>query len=140
MLRVVVDTNVMVSATISKSGLPAQVIALARWEKIKLLSSPAILDEFERVLGENLNYRPKRIEEAVSFIKEFATVIEPKQRLNIITTDEPDNRILECAQEGKAHVIVSGDRRHLLPLKEFVGIKIVSPTVFMESIPQQYAY
>ena len=94
MFKVVADTNILVSATISK-GPPDQVLKLARRDRITLLVSQKILDEFARVLEENLKYPPAKIKEAVSFIKEISSMVEPRQTVDLIKEDEPDNRILE---------------------------------------------
>ena len=56
----------------------------------------------------------------------------PYRKVDIVKNDEADNRILECALEAQAHYLVSGDKRHLLPLKKFEGIRIVSPAEFLE--------
>ena len=55
-------------------------------------------------------------------------------RLAVITAKESDNRILECAVAGQAAFIVTGDRKHLLPLGEYSGIRIVSPADFVRSV------
>ena len=59
-------------------------------------------------------------------------MIKPERRISIIKQDEDDNRILECAIEGKAEYIISGDEHHLLPLNEYQGIKILSPAEFLK--------
>jgi len=60
------------------------------------------------------------------------TLITPAVTLSVITEDEPDNRVLECAAEGQADYIISGDEHHLQPLREYEGIPILSPTQFLE--------
>ena len=60
-----------------------------------------------------------------------ATLIIPNQTLSMTKKDEDDNRILECAVEGKVQYIVSGDKQHLLPLKEYQGVKILSAAEFL---------
>ena len=68
---------------------------------------------------------------AVRPIKNFSEMVHPKERLEVIA-DDPDNRILECAVEGQAEFIISGDK-HLLKLKAYQGIAIVTPVDFLES-------
>ena len=58
--------------------------------------------------------------------------MHPKRKVTIIKYKDDDNRILECALEGKAQYIISGDRKHLLPLKEYQGTKILSPADFLK--------
>ena len=65
-------------------------------------------------------------------IKKFSEVVKPKERLAIIA-DDPDNRILECAVAGQTDFIISGDQ-HLLHLKNYQGIKILTPAAFLEAI------
>jgi len=55
----------------------------------------------------------------------------------VIREKDDDNRILECALEGKAEYIISGDKRHLLPLGEYEGIRILSPDEFLRLIRKQ---
>ena len=62
---------------------------------------------------------------------EFARLVHPQETVQLITEDEPDNRILECAIEAKAEVVITGDE-HLRRLKTFRGIPILSPGEFLE--------
>jgi predicted nucleic acid-binding protein len=61
----------------------------------------------------------------------WATVIDPEISISIVKRNDADNRILECAIAANADYIVTGDRRDLLPLKQFQGIKIVSSGQFI---------
>jgi putative PIN family toxin of toxin-antitoxin system len=106
--------------------------------KFKLLISEDILKELSEVLNydeirrkiakHNLEFRPT-IERIISF-SEFVTI---KNRLDVVKDDPSDNRILECAQSGNADLIVTRDK-HLLKLKEFGGIRIVTPKRALEEI------
>ena len=71
---------------------------------------------------------------AASEIREISTLTAPTKRLTVVKEKERDNRVLECATEGKAQHIVTGDTKHLQPLKEHRGIKILSPAEFLEVI------
>jgi predicted nucleic acid-binding protein len=55
--------------------------------------------------------------------------------IKAISYPDEDNRVLECAVDGKAEFIVTGDTRHILPLKEYGGIKILSPSEFLKHLP-----
>ena len=70
--------------------------------------------------------------EAIAAIQEFAQVVRPKATVRVITEDESDNRILECALEARADVVITGDR-HIQQLRTFQGISIVSPREFLEA-------
>ncbi len=122
MYRVVFDTNTFVSA-FGYGGTPDEAYRLAIRRKITLLTSPAIMQETTRILKNKLDWETERIEDVLKQIARVSEIVRPKKTLQIIE-DCPDNRILECAVEGKANFIVSGDK-HLLALKEFQKIPIV---------------
>ena len=67
---------------------------------------------------------------AVRHVAAVATVLKPSERISVVA-DEPDNRILECAVSANADVVVTGDR-HLVDLKTYEGIDIVTLAVFLE--------
>lgn len=64
-------------------------------------------------------------------LRALATILEPQRRPSVIQRNEADNRILECAVEASADYIVTGDRQHLLPLKEHLGTRIVTSVQFL---------
>ena len=135
MIKVVADTNIYISA-LNFRGIPDEVLALARKNKIKLFISPFILSEIEGVLTCKFEWSSKQAKQAITRIKEFTHLVNPKGKpQHAIKDHETDNRILECAQEAQAHFIVSGDS-HLKGLKVFQGIRIVSPAHFTEIISE----
>jgi putative PIN family toxin of toxin-antitoxin system len=137
MQKVVLDTNVIISALYTPSGKPAEVLKLARKKKITNLISPYILNEVRRVLTRKLSWPSKKTEETVQWLQSFSLIMQPPEQLiDIISACPPDNRILECAVEGGADYIISGDR-HLKDLQEFQGIKIVDPATFLATIKNQ---
>jgi putative PIN family toxin of toxin-antitoxin system len=131
MLKVVIDTNVFISAFYLPDSRPAAVVFLARRKRILNFISPQILKEIERILQKKLLWDNAKTESAVSRIRNFSEMVHPKERLEVIA-DDPDNRILECAVEGQAEFIISGDK-HLLNLKAYQRIAIVTPVDFLES-------
>lgn len=134
--QVVIDTNVFVSG-LNFRGRPREVLDLAWRKQIEVYISPFILEELKRVLEEDFGWNKERIERTIERIKEETVQVQPKIKISAIKEKEADNRILECSIEGKAEYIISGDRRHLLPLKEYKGIKILSPAQFLRSISQE---
>ncbi len=122
MVRVVFDTNILLSAFIF-GGKPEQLFEMARSQKIRLLTSPTILVEFASLLKGKFNWEDEDITDAIRTIGYSAELIKPALKIRILG-DDADNRVLECAQTGKADYIVSGDR-HLLKLKKFQKIPIV---------------
>ena len=133
MVKVVVDTNVLISAALF-GGNPEKILNLVEEGKIKILISEEILEEFRKVLQKKFGFSLNMAELAASGIGETFTLITPIQRINIIKEKEADNRVLECAVEGKAQYIITGDIKHLQPLKEYRGIKILSPAQFLKAI------
>jgi putative PIN family toxin of toxin-antitoxin system len=129
MLKVVIDTNVFISAFYLPPSRPANVVLLARRKTILNLISPQILKEVERIIKKKLLWDNSKTEGAVRLIKNFSEEVHPQERLAIIV-DDPDNRILECAVAGQADFIISGDK-HLLKLKNFQGINVVTPADFL---------
>jgi hypothetical protein len=132
MLKVVIDTNVFISAFYMPESRPAGVVLLARRKTILNVISPPILQEVERIIRKKLLWDNSKTQSAVRRIRNFSEEVQPQERLAIIA-DDPDNRILECAVAGQANFIISGDH-HLLDLKNYQGIKIVTPARFLELI------
>ena len=64
-------------------------------------------------------------------IASLSTIVEPHQQFTVVTDDPDDDRVLECAVEGKVDFVISNDK-HLLKLKEFQGIGIVTPEEFLK--------
>ena len=131
---IVCDTNVLISATYFHGTPPDEVIKLVREESIELAISPEILSEFKRVLKEKFGTPKEEIEEVIKNIKEISIIVKPTGKINLIKQDPTDNKILECALKAKADYIISGDTKHLQPIKEFQNIPILSPAKFLAVI------
>lgn len=134
MIRVVVDTNVVVSALYFPGGKPGKILALIRAKELVNLTSKYILEEIKRILIAKFLWSTERAQEAVEEISSFSEIVRPQIELAVIA-DDPDNRILECAVESRADFIISGDR-HLTSLKTFQAIKIVDPANFLALIAE----
>ena len=131
-MRIVLDTNILISA-IFFGGLPRLALQMSMQEPRVLITSPVLIEEFKRVLIDRFGVPLAGAENILIEYQRTAKLVHPKTRLNIVTNDPSDNRILECAVEGKADAIVSGDR-HLLALKIFRGIPIVTVREFIRLI------
>lgn len=129
--RVVLDTNIYISAILF-GGRPGEVFLLAKEDDIDLFVSTAIIAEVAAKLTDKFHWPAARVTVVVKEIGETATVIRPRRRLRVIADDESDNRILECAVTAGADYIVSGDRRHLLVMKQYEGITILSSSGFLK--------
>ncbi len=140
MERVVLDTSTLISGLLW-DGNEATVIEKAENRTIKLFVSHHLLEELEGVLKRDKFFKKLKgkeytVEKAVAKIALIATLIEPNIKIDVVKEDPDDNRVLECAVSAKATVIVSGDS-HLLNLRNYAGIDIVSTIDFMKQISGQ---
>lgn len=132
-MRVVLDTNVLVSAAIFPKSRIGTLVQLARTGVLKQSISPAILDELRRVLmSSKIGFEREEADAAVAAVREAATLIHPTMRIQVIKEHDADNRILECALEWKAEFLVTGDLKHLRPLDPFRHIRIRTPREFLD--------
>ena len=132
MLRVVFDTNVFISALISPDSKAEEAYLLAIEGKVELCTSIATLTETAGKLRDKFLWDDEKIAVAVKHISRSAKVVKPKVKLHILG-DMPDNRILECAKEAEADLIVTGDK-HLLGLKQFEGTGITRIAGFLYTV------
>jgi putative PIN family toxin of toxin-antitoxin system len=131
---VVIDTNVVVSALLF-GGVPGEIAVLWKTGIIRPKASKEILDEYIRVLA-----YPKfdLTEEEINFllyqeILAYFDVLKVKSRERIVKDDPSDDKFIRCAQAVKARIIISGDQ-HLLKLKSYGKIKILTPAQFLQKI------
>jgi putative PIN family toxin of toxin-antitoxin system len=112
MIRVVLDTNVVVSATLVPSGTQAIILLLALTGQIRIYVSEPVLTEYEEVLRRpRLKLATHRIEEALNAIRMIARPVRVRETLSI-SPDENDNRFLECAEAARADYLVTGNTKH----------------------------
>ena len=112
MSRVVLDTNIIVSAMLVPSGTQAAVLLLALRGDIALYVSSPVLAEYAEVLRRpRFKLQPLQVETVMASIRRVAHLIEPAQTLSI-STHESDNRFLECAAAAEADYLVTGNARH----------------------------
>jgi putative PIN family toxin of toxin-antitoxin system len=130
MIRIVFDTNVIVSALVF-GGVPRAVLELAESRRCQLFYSQPIQTEVRRVLVEKFDWPQSTLNEVLRAVWSMGQLIVPGVRIHAVPGDPDDNRILECAVAAQAHVIVSGDR-HLLDLGKYNSILIITPRQFME--------
>ena len=133
-MRVVADTNVLISALLF-GGSPEQIFLAALRGDIQLLSTLPILKELEKVLIGKFKLSAGFIKDTLDLVEEVAEIVETTSRIKVILHPDEDNRVLECAIDGKADFIVTGDTKHILPLREYEGIKILSPSQFIKHLP-----
>jgi putative PIN family toxin of toxin-antitoxin system len=141
-IRAVVDTNVVVSALLSPSGAPARVIRAAG-DSFRLVWSPGVVAECLRVIDyprvARVLKRARRHEQARDVVLALAAgadmvAEEMLPRVSVVKADPDDDLLLATALAGAASVVVSGDRRHLLSLGEFGGVRVIDPAAFLIEI------
>ena len=121
MPRVVLDTNIIISAFVFPGSLPDKVLTLCFSGIADLMTSRHILGEFERVLAKKFSAPPAFIQGSLELLRSKATVVNPALLIEAVPKDPTDNHILECAVWSNAQFIVTGDKAHLLPLDPFRG-------------------
>ncbi len=134
MIKAVFDTNVYISALTSQNSKAEYAYLLAIEGKVELYTSVAILTETAKKLREKFLWEDDNITDALKHISKVSTVLKTRIHLNILP-DAPDNRILECAKEADANLIITGDK-HLLDLKEYQGIGITTISGLLYSFKQ----
>ena len=128
-MRVVLDSNIYVSAlTLPGGNADGALSAALEGVYVVLLSEP-IMGEPLGVLGRKFSRDKEELARVALFLGELAERVSPRKRI-VVLADEPDNRILECAVEGRADLIVTGDRE-ILRIGSFEGIEIVSLRAFL---------
>ena len=132
-LRVVLDTNVLISAFTHPLGIPSRIWQHALKGHYQLLLSPAIVREAAGVLRTDFAWEETAIISQLKLLVRVGDIITPTFTLSVIVRDPSDNRILECAVAGKAHLIVSGDH-HLHRLEVYQRIPIVRPVDFLRTL------
>jgi len=112
MKRVVIDTNILVSATLSPGGNPAKVLSLASDKQVELYYSEEILDEYHRVLAyEKLNIAPQTQQSTIDAIKEIGTLVKPTGS-TVSFTDESDRIFYDVAKAIDETILVTGNIKH----------------------------
>lgn len=127
----------MIISALNFPGKPLRILDMAEAGEIRLAVSDDIFTEVERVLQRpKFGWTQEQVGRAIRQLSAFAEHVEPKQRIEVITEDPTDNRILECAAASGSEFLVSGDK-HLLKLGQYQGVKIVTPAQFVEMAAQQ---
>ena len=133
-MRVVLDTNVLISA-IFWTGRPKQLLNKVRRKECLFLTSQILLTELRAVLTrEDKPFRLSTVEAdtVIRAMQDLALIVQPQSHLSVCR-DESDNRVLECAVDGQADYIVSGDI-HLLELQTFQDVDILTVKDFLDLI------
>lgn len=131
--KIVIDTNIVISAAISKDGKPAKILELLFRNKLINYTSQDIIQEITEVIERPL-LKKYINEDYKKFIlnnfRKYSIIIKPVFDERVITTDPPDDKFINCALTAKADII-TGDR-HLLEIKTYKEIKIINAKAFLE--------
>jgi len=128
--RVVIDTNVVVSAAINRRGLEGRIVELVATRDLAFYASPAVFAEYEAVLSRPKfgSIDPERIHLLMAALQVEAIMVTPSRRVDV-SPDESDNRLLECAEAADADYLITGNKRHFP--RRWKGTSIVNAREFL---------
>lgn len=129
----VFDTNILFSA-VGWQGKPFQCLELARTGVVEGVTCPEILDELSEKLQSKLSFSSSQSLATEADLLTFLRLVPITGQLKAVPADPDDDKILECAVQASATHIVTGDRRHLIPLGSFQGIPIVTAADFLLAV------
>ena len=125
------DTNLWLSA-LQFGGKPLEVVKLAMDGEIEVAISQPIINEILRVLREKFGTKQAELDRALAVVRSCAQKVEPTIKLDVVPNDPNDNIIVECTVASGSVAIVTGDKKHLLRLGSYQGIKMISPVDFLQ--------
>jgi len=104
--------------------------------RIELVLADPVVDELKRVLTLKLGFKPERVRDITALLVDIsvAQIDAPMQPVEAITGDPDDDVVLACGVNAGVQIIVSGDRRHMLPVHEHHGIRIISPQTLLAEL------
>jgi len=129
-LKVVFDTNILVSALVFPEGSAELALQRVIEHRDTLVISRAIIRELLAVLARKFARDAEELAHLAVFLEELGQIVETERNVTVLA-DQPDNRILECAVAGRAELIVTGDRA-MLKLRRFEGVRIVSLLAYLD--------
>jgi len=132
-VSVVLDTNVLVSG-LNFEGNENRILILFYRGVIAVYFSPFILQELRTVLEKKFRWEKDRVNVLLRKINDLGIIVNPTCNISVIRTKKDDNRILECAVEARVDYLITGDTKHLQPLKKIERIPILTPAQFLDII------
>ena len=132
LFRVVMDTNIVVSAVLKRSGLESHILRLALNGELRPYASPPILQEYAEVLARaKFRFTKTAQQQIIGGIERAAVVVAPKPHL-LVCSDPEDNMFLECAETARADYLITGNLRHFP--EAWKSTRVVSSRQFLASI------
>ena len=129
-MRVVFDSNVLIAALLFPEGRAAAAVENILDGSDELVLSPPILREILSVLARKFSRDREELSRVAVVLGEMGEIVNPSHHLTVFR-DEPDNRILECAVEGKVDAIVTGDKA-MLAFGEYGGIRLITLAEYLD--------
>lgn len=130
-MRVVFDTNIYISAFVFKGSSAENAIRRVLNNQDILIISKPIIEETLRILADKFERNIEELSRTAVFLSEIAVTVVPNKQITVLS-DDPDNRILECAVEGDADKIVTGDKA-MLRVSMYEEIEIISLRSYLSS-------
>lgn len=130
---VVFDTNILVSA-IGWGGVPGRCVELAQARAIDAVTCVEILDELADILDRKLHFNEDQIQQTIASLALFLRLVSITGKLSLVEGDADDNHIAECAIVARADYIVTGDKRHMLPLGKVAETRIVTAAELLKAV------
>lgn len=130
-LKIILDSNIIISALFF-GGKPHQILDLILNKEIVGIISPYIIFEIKDVLRRRkFEIDEEKIEEVEKLLKKYFQILSPETQVDKIKNNHPDNKILALAIDAQADYLITGDKKHILPLKKIKKTKIVSAEEFL---------
>ncbi len=133
-MNIVFDTNIYISALVIPGGNAEKAYLHAIDGDFELCTSIAILTELAQKLDDKFGWEKHKIAQLITSISNLATVFKTKPWLKVLS-DDPDNRILECAIKAEADFLVTGDK-HLLKLRNYGNFEIIRLSTLLSILHQ----
>jgi len=132
MLKIVIDTNVLVSALLKPDSVPELILSLILTGEIILCLTEPIAVEYEEVLKREKFKKldQRKVGELLARLRSKAQWASPKAPLQVTLTDPEDSKFLECAEETGADFLITGNIKHFPPGK-FKGTLVINPAQFV---------
>lgn len=128
LVKVVLDTNILVSALIF-GGKPEKIVKLALQKEIYAVTSPTLIAELVETLTKKFYFSSEKTHSIERKLRKSFKIVNPSKEINVLK-DHDDNRVLEAGVEGKCDYIVTGDKE-LLGIGSYRRIKIVTSGQFL---------
>jgi len=126
-MKITVDTNFLISATQWDNSVAHKLLMKLIKVDTEIFTTKDIIEEFIEILERDFKHTKEEANSTVEKILPLMKLIESKEKLDVIKNDPDDNKIIECAVASNSKYVITYDKKHLLVLKEYKGIKIITP-------------